>query len=495
MQEQQRKGPHRRGPTACGRSDGCRGGGARPRRHATLPLCCGWRVCRCRNGRIANLEKDKNTHLFNKRNEFRAEYSTLEELELKLTNNRKTEKMKVQQQLAKIHHNVKRFQSQLKDVKPTPEFIEKLREIMEEVEDAISVFKEEQRQMYEELMKEEKTITQEISAVEKKMEVWAQTPTATVTPKITLAKGSSIKSGQVNVLVEIAEFERFLQRTGRQGGWDDFDHQNFLKVWIKHKGRPLFIEEALQYLVGRTQEDIMQHEQWYQEFLFLEERQKEAIQKWKTRKQHEKEKLLKMQVQAEEELDAEHLAKEEAKRLRLEKERKKREAQLQSWKKQKELELSREKEQQMKEDVEQMKRQRQENQRRLKVKRILEDCAEQKKEKEEFLRLEALMREEAEREERQRLVAREISRFQERDLQKLECKLAEKRIKQEKEDEREKRFAKLKEKVDAQIQRDPSRLFKPTKGWEEHTKETGQSGGGPMLHLPHRAVPSWRQGI
>ncbi|XP_041042429.1 coiled-coil domain-containing protein 112-like [Carcharodon carcharias] len=444
---------------------------------------------------IASLEKDKSTHLFNRRNEFRAEYSTLEELELKLTNNRKTEKLKVQQQLAKIHHNVKRFQSQLMDVKPTPEFIEKLREIMEEVEDAISVFKEEQRQIYEELLKEEKTSSQEISAVEKRIEVWAQTPTATVTPKTTLAKGVSIKSGPDNVLAEIAEFDKFLQRTGRQGGWDDFDHQNFLKVWIKHKGKASFIEEALQYLVGRTHEDIMQHVQWYQEFLFLEERQKEAIQKWKTKKHYEKVKLLRMQEEAEGELDAVHLAEEKAKQLRLEKERKEREAQLQSWKKQKELELALEKEQQMKEEIEKMRRQRKENQRRLEIKRMLKDCAEQKKEKEEFLRLEAQTREEAEKEERQWLVAREISRFQERDFQKLECKLAEKRTKQEEKDEREKRLAKLKEKVDAQIQRDPSRLLKPTKGWAEHIKDTGQNGGGPMLFLPHRAIPSWRQGI
>ncbi|XP_072372584.1 coiled-coil domain-containing protein 112-like isoform X4 [Scyliorhinus torazame] len=351
------------------------------------------------------------------------------------------------------------------------------------------------RLQYEEFLKEEKTTTQEISAVEKKIEVWTQTPTITMTPKTTVAKGASIKSGPDSVLVEIAEFDQFLQQTGRQGGWDDFDHHNFLKVWIKHKGKPSFIEEALQYLVGRTHEDIMQHVQWYQEFLFLEERQKEAIQKWKTKKQYEKMNLLRMQVQAEEELDAVHLAKEKAKQLKLEKERKEQEAHLQSWKKQKELELALEEEQKMKEQVEKMKRQRKENQKRLELKRMLKDCAEQKKEKEEFLRLEAQMRGEAEREARQWLVARDISRFQDRDFQKLECKLADKRAKEEKEDEREKRLAKLKEKVDAQIQRDPSRLFKPTKGWAEHIKDTGQNNGGPMLFLPHRAIPSWRQGI
>ncbi|XP_059500669.1 coiled-coil domain-containing protein 112-like isoform X3 [Stegostoma tigrinum] len=403
--------------------------------------------------------------------------------------------MKVQQQLAKLRHNVKRFQSQLMDVKPTPEFVEKLKEIMEEVENAITTFKEEQRQMYEELLKEEKTTTQEILAVEKKIEVWAQIPTEAVIRKPIVAKGVSTNSGPENVLVEITEFDKFLQQTGCQGGWDDFDHQDFLKVWTKHKGKASFIEEALQHLIGRTREDIMQHVQWYQEFLFLEERQKEAIQKWKTKKQHEKMELLRMQAEAEEKTDAEHLAREKAKQLRLEKERKEREAQLQLWKKQKELELALEKERQMKEEAEKMKRQRKENQKRLEIKRMLKDSAEQKKEKEEFLRLEAQMREEAEREERQWLVAREISRFQKRDFQKLESKLAEKRMKQEQEDEREKRLAKLKEKIDAQIQRDPSRLLKPTKGWEEHTKEMGPNSGGPMLFLPHRAIPSWRQGI
>ncbi|XP_072137505.1 coiled-coil domain-containing protein 112-like isoform X1 [Mobula birostris] len=439
---------------------------------------------------IASLEKDKNTYLFSKKNE-RAEYNSFEELDLKMANNRKTEQMKIQQQLAKIHHNVKRFQGQLKDVKPTPEFIEKLREIMEEVEDSINVFKEAQRQIYENLLKEEKVATQEVLAVEKKIEIWARNPT--VISKTALAKGSSIKPG--NVLVEIADFEKFLQQTGHQGGWDDFDHKNFLKVWTKHKGKPSFIEEALQYLVGRTREDIIQHEQWYQEFLFLEKRRKEAIQRWKTEKQQEKEKLMRLQAQNGAELDAEQQAKEEAKRLRAEKERRERAIKLQLWKKEKELEFAQEKEKQMKEEAERIKREKKESLRRLKVKKVLEDYTKQKKEEEEFLQLETQMREQAEKEEKQWLVAKEISRFQERDFNKLEFKLLEKRMQKEMEDEREKRFSKLKEKVEAQIQRDPSRLFKLTKGWEEHTKNIGKCDGGPVLYLPHRAVPSWRKGI
>ncbi|XP_078252450.1 coiled-coil domain-containing protein 112 isoform X2 [Rhinoraja longicauda] len=443
---------------------------------------------------IASLEKDKNAYLFNKRNEFRAEYSALEEMDLKMTDYRKAEKMKVQQQLAKIHHNVKRFQGQLKDVKPTPEFIEKLREVMEEVEDAISEFKQEQRQIYEDLLKKEKNATQEISTTEKQMEIWARNPPEK--PKAALAKGSSVKSDTDNMLVEIAEFKQFLQRTGHQGGWDDFDHKNFLKVWIKRKGNLSFIEEAMQYLVGRAREDIIQHERWYQEFLFLEKRQREAIQKWRIEKQQEKAKLMRMQAQNEAELDAEQQAKEGAKQHKFEKERKEKDFQLQMWKKEKEKQFAQDRKKQMKEEAEKLKKQRKENQRQYKVKKILEVYAQQKEEEEEFLKLESQMKERAEREENRWLVTREISRFQERDFLKLEFKLSGKQIKKQLEDEREKRFAKLKEKVEAQIQHDSSRLFKPTKGWEEHTKNIGKTDGGVMLHLPHRrAIPNWRKGV
>ncbi|KYO48824.1 coiled-coil domain-containing protein 112 [Alligator mississippiensis] len=127
---------------------------------------------------LATIEKDKNGHLYSKKSDFRMEYSTLEELERKMTNGRKAERAKIEQQLSKIHHNVKRLQCQLKDVKPTPEFVEKLREMMEEVENAINAFKEEQRQIYEELLKEEKIATNELSALEKKIEMWAFGSTA-----------------------------------------------------------------------------------------------------------------------------------------------------------------------------------------------------------------------------------------------------------------------------------------------------------------------------
>lgn len=41
--------------------------------------------------------------------------------------------------------------------------------------------------------------------------------------------------------------------------------------------------------------------------------------------------------------------------------------------------------------------------------------------------------------------------------------------------------------VDGHVSRDPSRLTRPTKGWEERMKHIGPSGGGPVLQMFHRS--------
>ncbi|XP_058394735.1 coiled-coil domain-containing protein 112 isoform X2 [Diceros bicornis minor] len=307
---------------------------------------------------VINIEKDKHSHFYNQKSDFRIEHSMLEELENKLINSRKTERAKIQQQLAKIHNNVKKLQHQLKDVKPTPDFVEKLREMMEEIENAINTFKEEQRLIYEELIKEEKTTDNELSAISRKIDTWALGNSET--EKAFKAMSSKVPVDKVTPSTlpeEVVDFEKFLQQTGgRQGGWDDYDHQNFVKVRNKHKGKPTFMGEVLEHLPGRTQDEVQQHEKWYQKFLALEERKKE-------------------------------------------------------------------------------------------------------------------------------------------DLHKLELKILDRQSKEDEKAEKQRRLAKLKEKVENNVSRDPSRLYRPTKGWEERTKKIGPTGSGPLLHIPHRAIPTWRQGV
>ncbi|XP_042310798.1 coiled-coil domain-containing protein 112 isoform X2 [Sceloporus undulatus] len=478
---------------------------------------------------LVNIKKDKS--IFNKKSDFRMEYCTLEELEHKLTKNRKEEKAKIQQKLARIHNNVKGLQRQLKDVKPTPEFVDKLREMMEEAEMAIHAFKEEQRQIYEELMREEKSATNELNAVERKMEQWALG--TSITRRI--FKQSLLpleKDLQSHLPEEVLDLERFLQQTGgRQGGWDEYDHQTFLKIFVKHKGKPSYIDEALDCLPDRTREDIQQHEKWYQEFQILEARKKESIQNWKMKKKEEKEKILAQKEKPKEVLTAGQLQHEEAQKQKAEEERKKRLAELEAWKRQKAIAYAMKQATLLQEEEAKEKKKQRERQRQFEIKLLLENYSRQKRAQEELLRLEKEKKEEIEREERKKTAAEEILKFQERDLHKLELKIQEKQAKEDEKVEKEKRLSKLREKtgaifvpigynsffpgnllrtgsqwlrdqqssgdstVELNVTRDPYRLYRPTKVWEERMKEIGPEGSGPLLHIPHRAIPSWRQGL
>ncbi|XP_045140993.1 coiled-coil domain-containing protein 112 [Echinops telfairi] len=414
---------------------------------------------------VINLEKDKNSHFYNQKNVFRIEHSMLEELENKLIINRKTE------------------------------IVEKLREMMEEIENAINTFKEEQRLIYEELIKEEKTTNNELSAISRKIDIWALGNSETERAfRVMASKMPVDKVAPSNLPEEVVDFEKFLQQTGgRQGGWDNYDHQSFVKVRNRYKGKPAFMGEVLEHLPGRTQEEVQQHEKWYQKFLALEESKKESIQNWKTKKQQKKEEIFKTKEKAEDMLLLCHNKQEDGQKLK--EERRKQKLAVEAWKKQKCIEMSMKNACQFKDEEERERKQQKERQRQFKLKLLLANYTQQKKEQEEFLRLEKEVREKAEKAEKRKTAADEISRFQERDLHKLELKILDRQAKEDEKAEKQRRRAKLKEKVENNVSRDPSRLYKPTKGWEERTKKTGPTGSGPLLFIPHRAIPSWRQGL
>ncbi|XP_069887595.1 coiled-coil domain-containing protein 112 [Dipodomys merriami] len=443
------------------------------------------------------IEKDKYSHLYNQKSDFRTEHNMLEELENKLINSRKTERAKIQQQLAKIHNNVKKLQHQLKDVKPTPDFVEKLREMMEEIENAINTFKEEQRLIYEKLIKEERTTNNELSAISRKIDTWALGNSETEKAFRAISSKAAVDRVAASTLpAEVVEFEKFLQQTGgRLGGWDECDHQNFLRIRNKHKGKAGFTREALQHLPGRTQEEVELHEQWFRKLLALEEKKRKSIQNWKTKKQQKKEELIKLKENADT-VPVTASNKPEGHEKHKEDQRKRQKMAVEAWRRQKSLELSMKSASQLKvEEEEKEKRQQRTRQRQLKLRLLLESYTQQKKEQEEFLRLEKETREKAEKAERRKIAADEISRFQERDLHKLELKILDRLAKEDEKAEKQRRLTKLKEKVENNVSRDPSRLYKATKGWEERTKSIGPTGSGPLLHIPHRAIPTWRQGI
>ncbi|NXR28148.1 CC112 protein, partial [Cinclus mexicanus] len=355
---------------------------------------------------LANIEKDRSGHLYNRKSDFRVEYRLLEELEHSMTVSRKMEKAKILQQLSKIQNNVKRLQHQLKDVKPTPEFVEKIKEIMEEIENAINAFKEEQRQIYQQLLKEEKAVINELSLFERRVELWALgSSKAEKVWKLPPARVTVDKTLESHLPKEVIDFERFLQQTGgRQGGWDDYDHHSFLKIRAKYRGRLSYMDEALEYLTGRTKEDIEQHDKWYQEYVILHERKKESIKKWKEKQQQEKLRNLKEREKSEKMLKEKWLQHEEAQKQKAEEERKRKQATVEVWKKQKVVAFAVDQASQLKLEEKMQQKERQSH-----VKLLLERNTLQKKVKEELEKLENEKRKDG----RKKIAEEEFSKFQE----------------------------------------------------------------------------------
>ncbi|KAK5871089.1 hypothetical protein PBY51_003989 [Eleginops maclovinus] len=443
---------------------------------------------------IEKLEKERTLSVQCRKNGWIDVPGELEEYEKLLEEERNAEKIRLQKQLGKIYNGVRKFQRQLIDVKPTCELIERLKEIMTEVEISINNVKEEQRSCFEELLKDERTCRQEITAYEKKIENLS----LVVKSDLKLHTAPTVKTKPLDrdLPEEVIALEVFLLKTGGPcGGWDKYDHQAFLKVWTKHSGQQVYRKEAKLYLPGKTLEEIEQHEDWHQELIYLQDSKREAIQLWKASKHQKRQSIIQSEL-AEEAGRREREAKIYSKKHRNEEEKREAALQLEKWREEKQRIEEQEEEQRVAEEIQKMKKAKEERRRQLEVKLTIEEQLRLKKEAKEEQWRRRREKEQREMDERRREAAKGIQRFNERDLLKVEAKLQEKQRREKEEEERQRRItAMLKEKVDGHISRDSSRLTRPTKGWEERLKHIGPSGGGPVPQMFHRAVPTWRQGL
>ncbi|XP_076443342.1 coiled-coil domain-containing protein 112-like [Babylonia areolata] len=446
---------------------------------------------------IQAMERERATHIFSKRSDFRKDFSTLEEMNTKLTEERKEEQERMKLNLSKTGHLVKRFQRELTNIKPSPEFVERLKLIMEEIEGAINSFKEEQKQKYEELLRGERTLGQDLQALERKFETWTQTAndSAIVTHRSASTQRplSTARDVTKDLPPEVAAFEKFLQQTGgHRGGWDEYDHGTFLRFRSRYKGRIVFLDHLKGAIPTKTEEEIREHETWYQEYLFLNEQKKDGIKIWRERREEEKEDLLTKAQTAEEEEE------EEAERKRriqtkIDEEKRERFSQLNSWKVQKELEKAMKEEKKLREELSKAKKLEEEKKRQTEIRAQVEEFRRQKEEEDQFIQQQMELRKRQEAEHRRQESAREIVRFRTRDLQKVHEKLSKEMEKENQLKEKEKQLERLKNKVQVNVDRDPTRLLQPTAGWKSRLKDTSSSGGGQVLHMPHRAVPNWRK--
>lgn len=310
------------------------------------------------------------------------------------------------------------------------------------------------------------------------MESWSVCVSAEVCPRL-----SEKPCERRSLPEEVTALQTFLQQTGgRDGGWDQFDHRSFLKVWTKHRGKPSYRREALVYLPGKTEEEVKRHEEWFLELRRLQDDKREAICRWRACKQRERE----QHNGAEEPLEDEpHEEDKEQRREASER--------LEVWRRHRTQQREQERQQRLRDQILQTRRAKEERRRQLELKLRVETHLQQKQQQQEQRQQEEEAQEQEERLERQRQADEGIRRFQERDSRRLEEQLQEKQSKEQERSERQRTREKLKLKVAGHIGRDPSRLWRLTEAWQERSKDIGPSGTGPVFQIFHRAVPAWRQ--
>ncbi|CAE1327722.1 unnamed protein product [Acanthosepion pharaonis] len=444
------------------------------------------------------IQRDRDALLFSRKCSFRKEFLPLEEEEKKLNEDLKVEKTRLNHHLTKIKDMVARFRKELNNVRPSPEFVIKLKEIMEEAETEINEFKENQRKHFEVLIKEEKSAFLEIQALEKKYETWSKVeqqvqgtqPVSTGTKKPL----SSARDVTVDLPPEVANFDKFVQQNGGLcGGWDVYDHETFLKFYVRYKQKAVFLSHVVPALPGKSEDDVYVHIDWYEHYLDLNEAKKEAIQKWRKSKLEEKKQKLNS---PEEKWDAQEKAKQTDIQKKLEKEREEKLIQLKKWKMEQAEKKGIKEEQKLQEKMAEERKKEKEMKKMLEIREYVKKYKEAKEEKAVVMKQQKEMEEMMEMEAKRKLAAITLPKFREMDRHKMMVKALKEKCKEDIAKQKEKRLENLKKQVEVVVQRDPNRLYQPTAGWKERLKDnTTNNAGGPLLHMPHRAIPSWRVGL
>ncbi|KAK2173565.1 hypothetical protein NP493_865g01015 [Ridgeia piscesae] len=446
--------------------------------------------------KIQSLEKDLGPLIFLRKSVAGYSYPELREYDVNLAVLRKAEEARIRQNLKKVKLMVSNFTKTVSErCFPSSQIVVRLKDLMEDIETNITEMKANQAESYKDMIGEEKSLCAEITALQKRIESWKMQNYShhhVIPPTKVPAPLVEEETDQHDLPPEINSFETFMHQTGgATGGWDDTDHSTFVRIQNTHKGHPS-MKNFLTGLPTKTEEEIHRHIGWFLEYKSLLAKKKEAIQKWRQKKDYEKKILAR---DAMKQLAVEEEEKAKAKRLtHLKDEIHNTKMAIHRWKLEKDLAKAEEEQRKLAERQEALA---EEEKKRKEQREYMEAYRQQRKQ------LELKMEEETKRKDQMELITLKMSeaerkemirqnkaRFQERDEALMKKKIEQVRAKEREKEEREARLLKLiGDHESVNVPRDASRLLKPTKGWMERQKAKateGADGGGPMLQMPHK---------
>lgn len=274
------------------------------------------------------MEKEHAAWLLSKRGWFALgsdELGALSELERSALEGReraRRERAQLSAEVRRIRGLVSRFRTHVSQPTDAEAFVEQLRSLMEQIEEALAALKGAQQAKWVRMALEEKDLTAQTQSLLAGFERWAEEDAAaaaageTATPlrkkkaaaaKSTLAtmmagaaadedgdgansQGTSASAGESASIQEIraaisrveAEIE---SEGGPSGGWDPRDHAHFLKLHTQHaSSAAVLCARIASEVSAQTPATAMLHMEWYERYRALIAHKKELIARWKDAK-------------------------------------------------------------------------------------------------------------------------------------------------------------------------------------------------------------------
>eukprot|EP00826_Nyctotherus_ovalis_P021544 TRINITY_DN1697_c0_g1_i10.p1 TRINITY_DN1697_c0_g1~~TRINITY_DN1697_c0_g1_i10.p1 ORF type:complete len:485 (+),score=195.62 TRINITY_DN1697_c0_g1_i10:828-2282(+) len=379
-----------------------------------------------------------------------------------------------------------------------------------DIEAGLKQFKLNSRDKYEELAKEELELMKDMEIYEEKFDAWekekaeripkkeikARVRTAAIGRRNLNAEENSEDSGPAAIKKQLENIDKEIDAMGGVYlGWSRSDHDDYLKLRTKHKGKVktlAFVNEVAKLIPDISAEDISIHSQNYDLYLKLCGKKKELLQKYKELKKLESN-------QEDEEVMPEKENEPRKPQVQSKEELKKQKEKVTEWKKKREEELKQktEAEQQQKREREREKQLRTELEKQKK--KILVEEYKQKKE------IEAMMRKEQELSKacaRKKLSPEELLKLQEREQATFQKRVDKLQYKKYQKLDRIEKQQKAIQALQENFKHVPSKLNVETTAQlsKKRTKFDGKGRdaltfGGDLLHIQSRAVPNWRAGL
>jgi hypothetical protein len=206
-----------------------------------------------------------------------------------------------------------------------------------------------------------------------------------------------------------------LQNGGHNGGWDEIDHNLFLKIRNKYRVfQQSYFDELERLIATKTSDQIVQHEDWHRRYLELKESKRVAIKNWRDNKKVNKnesvtlaEEEIKLNQEIEKELKCRMKKKEEA-------EKAERAKKLNEWRLERELKRALELEQEKLREKGELEKEYQEKMKQLEIKEKLDEYKRQKQELNEYIEMEQYLYQEAQKQLNQENIKKNLNVLAER---------------------------------------------------------------------------------